>query len=140
MRPRSLLLACLLLAATASLPSCGGGGGGGYGGSSSGGNTNNPPPNTIYVGGAGIYGTAENVFQPASLTVARGTTVTFVWQSSGHDLHSGSGCSPDGLFGSNGLQGQGFQTTYTFNTAGTFPFYCGSHCASNNMKGSVTVQ
>ncbi|MFN8010783.1 MAG: plastocyanin/azurin family copper-binding protein [Holophagaceae bacterium] len=137
MRPRPTLLALLLLAATASLPSCGGGGG--YGGSS-GGNTGNPPPNTIYVGGTGAYGTVENVFQPANLTVARGTTVTFVWQSSGHDLHSGTGCSPDGLFGSNGLQGQGFQTSYTFNTAGAFPFYCGSHCASSNMKGTVTVQ
>ena len=123
------------------LLSCGGGG------SSS--STPPPPPpppsNTFYVGGnsgGGGYGDPGGPllsFTPANLTVAAGTTVTWVWQSSGHSLDSGAGCSKDDRFSSNGLQNAGFTLTHTFNTPGTYPFFCGVHCGSN-MKGTVMVQ
>lgn len=125
------------------LLSCGGGGGG----SSS--STPPPPPpppsNTFYVGGnsgGGGYGDPGGPllsFSPANLTVAAGTTVTWVWQSSGHSLDSGAGCSPDAKFTSGGIQNSGFTLTHKFDTPGTYPFYCGVHCGSN-MKGTVTVQ
>ena len=125
------------------LLSCGGGGGG----SSS--NTPPPPPpppsNTFYVGGQssgdgyGNPGDPVLSFSPASLTVTAGTTVTWVWKGDGHALDSGTGCSPDSAFSSGGIKNTGFTMTHTFNTAGTYPFFCGVHCGSN-MKGTITVQ
>jgi plastocyanin len=132
-------LAILLVAVGAALPSCGGGGGGGYGGGSSGGNSNNPPLNTIYVGTGGAYGNETYMFSPPTLTVPAGTTVTFVWQGEGHSLESGSSCSPDGRFSSGGVRGNGYTMTHTFQTTGTYPFYCTTHCGLN-MKGTITVQ
>lgn len=127
-------------AAAAMLLSCGGGGGG----SSSTPPPPPPPSNTFYVGpssggGYGDPGGTSLTFSPANLTVTAGTTVTWVWQSSGHSLDSGAGCSPDSKFSSNGIQSAGFQMTHTFNTPGTYPFFCGVHCGSN-MKGTITVQ
>lgn len=131
-------------AAAALLLSCGGGGGG------SSPSTAPPPPpppnNTFYVGGTsgggGGYGDSGSpllTFSPASLTINAGTTVTWVWQSSGHSLDSGADCSPDSKFSSGGVQNAGFTLTHTFNTPGTYPFFCGVHCGSN-MKGTITVQ
>lgn len=125
------------------LLSCGGGGGG----STPAPTTPPPPPpaNTFYVGGRsggdgyGDPGSPLLSFSPASLTIAAGTTVTWVWQSSGHSLDSGPGCSPDAKFTSAGLQNTGYTLTHTFSTPGTYPFYCGVHCGSN-MKGTITVQ
>ena len=104
-----------------------------------------PPPNTFYVGGtsgSGTYGdptTALLTFTPATLTIAAGTTVTWAWKSSGHSLDSGPGCTVDNQFSSGGIQSVGFTMTHTFNTPGTYPFFCGVHCGSN-MKGTITVQ
>lgn len=104
-----------------------------------------PPSNTFYVGGTSGgdgYGGGGNpllTFSPANLTIAAGTTVTWVWQSSGHSLDSGPGCSADNAFSSGGIQNAGYRLTHTFNTPGSYPFFCGVHCGSN-MKGTITVQ
>jgi len=45
---------------------------------------------------------------------------------------------PTGLFDS-GLHNQGFSFTQTFNTAGSFPYYCTAHGACCGMVGTVTV-
>ncbi|MBK8727775.1 MAG: hypothetical protein IPL96_17485 [Holophagaceae bacterium] len=121
--------------------SCGGGGGGGGGTNSggTGGTTNPPPANTINVGDVGDYGTQSNVFYPSTLTVARGTTVAWVWKGAGHAMQSGDGCAPDGKFSSNGVQSPGYQMTHTFDTAGTYNYYCTTHCGQF-MKGTVIVQ
>ncbi len=116
-------------------------GGGGSGGSSSG--PQPPPPNTIFVGGTsgggyGDTGTPILAFNPVNLTVPKGTTVTWDWQSGGHLVDSGPGCAADNQFSSGGVKSAGFSMTHTFNTAGTYPFFCGVHCVSN-MKGTITV-
>ncbi len=122
------------------LLSCGGGGGGSSSMSSS-----TLLPNTIYVGGnngGGGYGDPGgpvNAFNPVALTVTRGTMVTWIWQGSGHSVESGAGCSADSQFNSNGLQSAGSTMTHTFNTPGTYAFFCTSHCNSSAMKGTVTV-
>ncbi len=140
---RALRFGAQAVAATL-LISCGGGGGGPAASSVP------PPPaptsNTFYVGGTSTgsdgYGGSTNTpilaFTPATLTVAAGTTVTWVWEGSGHSLDSGTGCSPDNQFSSGGMQNTGYTMTHTFNTKGTFPFYCGVHCGAN-MKGTITV-
>ena len=130
-------------AAALLLLSCGGGGGGSTATRTP--PTPPPPSNTFYVGGHtagdgyGDPGSPLLSFSPANLTITAGTTVTWEWQGSGHSLDSGPGCSADNQFTSGGLQNTGFKMTHTFNTPGTYPFFCGVHCGSN-MKGTITVQ
>jgi hypothetical protein len=71
------------------------------------------------------------------VTIHRGDTVQWMWSSSGHSSTSGSSCSPNGLWDS-GLINQGSIFSHTFNTAGSFPYYCTAHC-SLGMVGMVTV-
>jgi amicyanin len=72
-------------------------------------------------------------FTPATLTVPAGTTVTWVNQDDvPHNIVSSEGktlkspvMDTDGKF------------SYTFTTAGTYPYYCGIH---PKMTGKVVVQ
>jgi plastocyanin len=70
-------------------------------------------------------------FSPAVLNVKKGTTV--VWTNLddvGHTVTGNSGGPDSALFGKN-------QTySYTFNTVGSFPYYCQPH---PSMTGVVTV-
>ncbi len=75
-------------------------------------------------------------FSPATITVAKGTKVTFVNQDSAdHTVTSGANRSKDGKFDEQ-LSG-GAQTTITFDSLGTFEYFCTLH---SSMKGTVTVQ
>src|SRR6516164_3090015 len=65
-------------------------------------------------------------FTPASVTIHRGDTVRWSWNSSGHSTTSGSPGMPNGLWDS-GILNQGATFSHTFNTAGTFPYYCTVH-------------
>ena len=71
-------------------------------------------------------------FQPATIQVARGTTVTWTNDDSApHTVTFRNG----GMSGSGTLQrGQNF--SYTFDTAGTYTYYCGVH---PSMIGTVIV-
>lgn len=76
----------------------------------------------------------DNRFQPSSLTVAVGSTVT--WTNNGNNSHTLS--SLDGLFDSGGLfAGQSF--SYTFDKAGTYRLICRQH-GLNGMTAQVIVQ
>ena len=73
-------------------------------------------------------------FQPTTLTVAKGTAVSFQ-NSSGVDHNvvfdnAASGAADIGLISSG-------TAVRTFNTAGTFAFHCTIHAG---MIGSITVQ
>ena len=75
-----------------------------------------------------------STFQPTTLTVAKGTSVTFQ-NSSGIDHNvvfdnATSGAADIGLISSGSV-------VRTFNTAGTFAFHCTIHAG---MTGSITVQ
>lgn len=80
----------------------------------------------------------DDFFTPKDITIPAGTTV--VWTDNGalpHTVTSGTVSSPSGLFDSGTLsQGQTF--SFTFNTPGTFPYFCRFH-GSMGMVGSVTV-
>jgi plastocyanin len=130
---RLFLAGTPLLLLTAALASCGGGstptspttGGGGGGG--------NIPPNTILV--------SNNSFSPSQLTVAVGTTVTWSWANGAfdHNVVPDNGSVP----ATSGSPMNGPHTyTYTFNTPGTFRFYCQVHGGpgGEGMAGSVVVQ
>ena len=69
----------------------------------------------------------------------RGTKVTIRNpSSSSHTWTQGSGVHPPGGFNSGNLD-TGGSYTYTFNTAGSYNFYCKYHYSSDNMKGRITV-
>ena len=75
-------------------------------------------------------------FYPANLTVAKGTTITWVnMDSVVHTAESGTHESPTGLFDSGPLQRmQSF--SYTFDTPGTYVYHCDPH---PYMTGTITV-
>lgn len=73
-------------------------------------------------------------FSPATLTVARGSTVTFSNNSGvAHDVVFDAASPPGGDIG---VISAGSQTR-TFTTAGLYSFHCTIHAG---MSGSVTVQ
>lgn len=128
-------LAVLAIAGVAA--SCGGGGGGGPTANNSG-NVPQPPagtPNSVIVN--------NNAFAPSDLTVAKGATVTWTWNScSGGDGYGqGEVCvAHDVAFDDAVVSGSQSSGTFTrtFATAGTFPYHCAIHGAA--MAGRVVVQ
>jgi plastocyanin len=74
-------------------------------------------------------------FAPASLTVAKGTKVTFSNQDgTTHTVTSGANRTKDGKFDRQ-LSG-GTEDSITFDTAGTFEYFCNIH---QSMKATVVV-
>src|SRR3954470_23805683 len=78
------------------------------------------------------------VFSPSSVTIHPGDQVKWTWASSGHSTTSGSPGQPNGIWDS-GLHNQGATFTHTFNSAGTFPYYCIPHGGCCMMVGTVMV-
>jgi plastocyanin len=78
------------------------------------------------------------VFSPSSVTIHPGDQVRWTWSSSGHSTTSGSPGMPNGIWDS-GILSQGASFTRTFNSAGTFPYYCTPHGGCCGMVGTVTV-
>jgi plastocyanin len=78
--------------------------------------------------------TIENfAFSPASITVKKGTTVT--WTNKDGTAHTV--VETDGKTGpKSGTLGNGQTYSFTYNTVGTFDYNCSIH---PNMLGSVTV-
>ncbi|MDF1611636.1 cupredoxin domain-containing protein [Stygiobacter electus] len=77
-------------------------------------------------------------FNPATINVSVGAKVT--WTNKDNTIHtvtSGTPGSPNGIFDSGDI-GKGGTFTYTFNTKGTFNYYCKPH--SSSMRGTVIVQ
>jgi len=87
---------------------------------------------TVTVGKGGFF------FTPSSVTIHTGDTVVWTWSSSGHSSTSGSPGMPTGLWDS-GILNQGATFMHTFNTAGSFPYYCTVHGSCCGMVGTVTV-
>ena len=124
---------------------------GGGGGSSSGGGYNpppaGPPANTVWIGGSTYGGGGSTSYNPETLTVAAGTTVSFVWKGGTHTLTSYS-VSGSPTFPGVPSPGQSSGTyTYQFNTAGTYYYYCQYHgflagggtSVATGMAGKVVV-
>jgi plastocyanin len=76
-------------------------------------------------------------FSPTSMTVPKGTTIT--WQNGDGVgvVHTSTSDTP-GLWDTGDI-GYGASMTTTFNTAGTFTFHCKYH-RYMGMTGSITVQ
>jgi plastocyanin len=77
-------------------------------------------------------------FNPQNKTISVGTKITWVNKDSfNHTVTSGTAGNPDGLFDS-GTLGSGGTFSYTFNTAGSFNYYCQIH--QSVMTGKIIVQ
>ncbi len=94
-------------------------------------------------GGGGCTPTATKVcmetvtFNPASLTVAAGTSVT--WQNGTSVTHTVTSDAGSTQTYDSGNVGSAGTFTQTFNTAGTYHYHCTYHVASG-MTGTITVQ
>ncbi|MGA9364326.1 MAG: cupredoxin domain-containing protein [Bacteroidota bacterium] len=93
-----------------------------YGGSS--GSSSPPPPNTVVM--------MNIAFNPGTLTVSKGTTVT--WQNNDGITHTST--SDNGVWDTGNIAG-GASKTVTFPTAGTFKYHCAIHGPS--MSGTIVV-
>lgn len=100
------------------------------GGNNNGGGTTEPPPNEVGMG--------SQTFSPANIEVEVGTTVTWTNGSSVvHTVTSGTDGEHDDKFDSGNLSpGESF--SYTFDEAGSYPYFCIPH-VNLGMTGSVTV-
>lgn len=95
-----------------------------------------PPGQTIQVLTAG--GTR---FQPANLTITAPSTVTWNWPAGSldHNVVPDDGSTPT----SSGALADGPHTySFTFNTPGTYRYYCANHGGPGGvgMSGTITVQ
>jgi len=77
-------------------------------------------------------------FSPASVTIHPGDTVQWTWSSSGHSTTSGAPGMPNGIWDS-GILNQGATFSHTFNSAGSFDYYCTPHGECCGMVGTVDV-
>ncbi len=93
------------------------------------------PPSAVQIQ---LLTSGGNRFEPANVTIAAGTTVTWTWVGGFHDVtatgdpafpSSGAPVSPPNSF------------SHTFNTPGTYLYFCSVHGApSAGMRGTIVVQ
>lgn len=100
--------------------------------------TTNPPETTTTEGPDGTtIAIGDLFFRPSSLTVTVGEMV--VWRHEGnfpHTTTAGVPGAPTNLWQSGTLSG-GDTFSVTFDTAGTFQYFCSIH--PNDMRGTITV-
>jgi plastocyanin len=92
-----------------------------------------PPPTTANVS------VVNNSFTPANITISAGTTVVWTWPTGSQDHNVNPvGTEP----ARSGDPTDGPHTyQFTFNTPGTFTYYCQVHGSPTaGMRGTVTVQ
>jgi len=113
------------------------------------------PRNTGDGGGAEVAAGPDGglVFEPGEVTVGVGETVTWTFESAGHNVsaypdQADAISIPDGAepFGSDGVADDEFATMdadstyeYTFDTAGEYTYACIPH-VSADMIGTVVVE
>jgi plastocyanin len=81
-------------------------------------------------------------FSPSNLTVPAGTSVT--WQNGSNVTHTVTSATGSTLTYDSGNVGIGGLFSQTFNTAGTYHYYCKIHGSDgtppSGMSGTITVQ
>lgn len=77
-------------------------------------------------------------FNPASITISRGSTVTWTNQDSVQHqiINDATATAGQGQIFESSPIGQGQSYSFTFTTAGTYPYHCNIH---PYMKGTVIV-
>jgi plastocyanin len=78
------------------------------------------------------------VFSPSAVTINPGDTVRWTWAADFHSTTSGIPGAANGIWDS-GVLNQGATFSHTFNSPGSFPYYCIPHGGCCGMVGMVTV-
>lgn len=96
-----------------------------------------PEEQEVLVGPNGKYRYSPGTEEPAR--VKAGTTVRFVWDSGGHNVHVDQ--KPDGSdwTGHEDREPAGFEHTHTFETTGEYRYWCTPH-KSLGMIGTLIVE
>jgi len=125
-RKHLVVLAVLVAAA------CGGGGGDSPTNPGNPGSPGNPGGPSTSPQQTSSVTVGNNLFSPANIQVAVGTTVTWTWDASAitHNVTFGDGVG-------SGDKAAGATFTRTFSAAGTFQYQCTLH---SGMTGSVLVK
>lgn len=94
--------------------------------------------------GQNNQGMAALAFNPSSLTITAGDTVTFTNAGGFHNAHSTGGptafqCSVD-CVSNNTPDGSAWSDVVTFPTAGTVTYQCDLHGPGSGMTGTINVQ
>ncbi len=105
---------------------------GGYGSPATKTTTATGPTTTTQAAGGSAVTISGFAFSPATLNVAVGTKVT--WTNKDGTTHTVT--SDTNVFDAGNIA-DGASYSYTFNTAGTFPYHCKIH---TYMKGTVVVK
>ena len=132
------------------LAACGGAGGGGSYGTAPTSNNNPPPTNPTPPASPNTVMIADNAFNPTTVTVSPGTTVTWKWAActpdsgGGYGGGYGSACPThnvtfdDGSNVASPTQDAG-EFARPFAVAGTYKYHCTIHGAAV-MSGQVVVK
>ncbi len=91
-------------------------------------------PTTTAAGSPASVSIASEAFNPSSLVVAAGTTVT--WTNNDPIGHTVTSTAGPVNFGS-GTLGTGSTFSFTFTQVGTYEYHCSIH---TYMTGTITVQ
>jgi plastocyanin len=91
---------------------------------------------TVTVGPGGSLVYSPGTDEP--LRIAPGTTVEFVWESDNHNIVVDSQPDEGGWEGHEPLENTGFSYEHTFETLGTYEYYCQPH-QSAGMVGTIEV-
>lgn len=78
-------------------------------------------------------------FDPADLTIESGTTVTFIWDSGGHNLVPTSQPTDSDFEGVEDTQDEGYEHDFTFLVGGTTEFVCEPH-EDEGMTGTIEIE
>jgi plastocyanin len=122
---------CAALAGLVLLAACGGGGGGGDG-SPTAPYSPSPSPGPTLPAVNEVIATPSNTFTPSTLTVARGTTVTFTFQGTTHNVNFANVAGAPANIAATANSG----VQRVFSTAGTFGYDCSLH---SGMSGTIVV-
>jgi len=132
-----------------SIAACGGGGGSSYSTGPTGGNNNPPsnPGNSNPVTTNSVTLTPDS-FTPNRISIAKGTTVVWNWDScttggpDGYGGYGGSTCVSHNVTFDDGVTSSAQSAgsfTRRFDASGTFKYHCSIHGAAA-MSGEVDVQ
>jgi plastocyanin len=78
-------------------------------------------------------------FNPSTVTIVPGETITWVWMGSPHSSTSNATSGPE--FWDSGILSTGASFSHTFITPGSYPYYCKVHSTptGTSMNGVVQV-